>query len=181
MFHVPCYELRDERGFTLIELLVAIGLFAVVTSIAIGGFANALRSQRQAAALLSANSNVSLAIEQMGREMRTGYDFCVSASCSLSELIFKNARSETVTYRLNSGAIERQAVPSGGGIASFQAMTGENVNVTHLEFYLAGTQPNDGQQPRITITLGVAPKETSLTGNIVNLQTTVSSRLPLDT
>lgn len=63
-------------GFTLIETIIAIGLFSVLVAIGVGGFTTALRSERQAGSLLGAQSNVSLAVEQMAREIRTGYLFC---------------------------------------------------------------------------------------------------------
>ncbi len=67
---------RARGGFTLVELLVAIGLFAVIATIASGGFISALRTQRRVASLISAESNVTLVLEQMAREERTGYLFC---------------------------------------------------------------------------------------------------------
>jgi prepilin-type N-terminal cleavage/methylation domain-containing protein len=65
-----------RSGFTLVELLVAIALFSVVVAIATSGFVNALRTQRQVASLISTQSNVTLVLEQMAREVRTGYLFC---------------------------------------------------------------------------------------------------------
>lgn len=65
-----------KKGFTLIELIVTVALFAIIITIAVGGFTNAIRTQRQVSALISAQSNVSLALEQMSREIRTGYLFC---------------------------------------------------------------------------------------------------------
>lgn len=65
-----------RKGFTLIELLVTVGLFAIIITIAAGGFTNAIRTQRQVSSLISAESNVSLALEQMARQVRTGYLFC---------------------------------------------------------------------------------------------------------
>lgn len=165
-----------NKGFTLVELLVSIGLFSVITSIAVGGFVGVLRSERQAAGLLAANSNVSLSIEQMAREMRTGHRFCTLRSCLLSELNFENARGENISYRLENGAIERQV---NAGV--YQKITADNVDVKYLKFYLQGREVGDGEQPRITIALGVSSKEPGLSGNIANLQTTVSARLPLDT
>ncbi len=63
------------RGFTIVELLVAMGIFLIVVEIAVGGFVNALRAQKQVAALIAAEGNADLALEQMAREIRTGY-FC---------------------------------------------------------------------------------------------------------
>lgn len=165
-----------RAAFTLVELLVSIGIFAVITTIAVGGFVSVLKSERQVAGLLAANSNISLSIEQMAREMRTGYNFCTVRSCLLSELNFRNARGDDITYRLQSGAIERRVNSS-----PFQKITADNVDVKYLKFYLQGREAGDGQQPRVTIALGVAPKGVGLKENITNLQTTVSARLPLDT
>ena len=65
-----------RKGFTLIELMVTVGLFVIIITIAVGGFTNAIRTQRQVSSLISAQSNVSLALEQMARQIRTGYLFC---------------------------------------------------------------------------------------------------------
>ncbi len=65
-----------RKGFTLVELLVAIAVFAIVVTIASAGFVNALRTQRQVASLISTESNMTLVLEQMAREERTGYLFC---------------------------------------------------------------------------------------------------------
>lgn len=165
-----------KNGFTLVELLVSVGLFAVVVSIAVGGFVSVLRSQRQAAAFLAVNTNVGLAIEQMAREIRTGYGFCTYRSCQLSELGFINARGENITYRLANGGLERQV-----NDGAFQKITADNVEVKYVKFYLGGREANDGLQPRVTIALGVSPREAAISGNVFNLQTTVSARLPLDT
>lgn len=63
-------------AFTLIEILVAIGVFSVLVTIGVGGFANALHTQREVAGLIAARSNAAVALEQMAREIRTGYLFC---------------------------------------------------------------------------------------------------------
>ena len=66
----------NQRGFTLAELLVAIGVFSVLMAIGVGGFVHALHTQREVAALIASQSNASIALEQMAREIRTGYLFC---------------------------------------------------------------------------------------------------------
>jgi prepilin-type N-terminal cleavage/methylation domain-containing protein len=65
-----------SSGFTLVELLVAIALFSILVAIAAGGFVRALRTEREVASMMSAESNISIALEEMTREMRTGYLFC---------------------------------------------------------------------------------------------------------
>src|SRR5262249_39846319 len=70
------FWILDSSAFTLIELLVAIALFSTLVAIATGGFVNALRSERQASAMMAAESNVDIALEEMAREMRTSYLFC---------------------------------------------------------------------------------------------------------
>ena len=67
---------NNRMGFTLVEVLVAIGVFSIVVAIATGGFVSSLRTERQVASLISAQSNASLVLEQMAREVRTGYLFC---------------------------------------------------------------------------------------------------------
>lgn len=176
-----------KKGFTLIEVLVSIGLFAIIVTIAIGGLTRALRSQRQVASLLAASSNVSLVLEQMAREMRTGSGFFCdrdalgnpdpspSPSCFVrivNEIIFTNSSGEVVTYRLNNGAIERGIEGVG-----FDKITGDNVTVQYLNFLLLGSRNNDKFPPRVTIAIGVSPKEVTLADRVLSLQTTISSRL----
>ena len=90
---------KDSRhAFTLIETIIAIGLFSVLVAIGVGGFTTALRSQRQAGALLGAQSNVSVAVEQMAREIRTGYLFCHVPGVNSSTAISGACKPCDVTY-----------------------------------------------------------------------------------
>lgn len=160
---------HNRRGFTLIELLVAVSLFSIAVSIAAGGFVRALRTQRQLIALISANSSASLAIEQMAREMRTGFGFaCAGVVGTCSELTFTNARAESVTYLVTDGVLQRQA-----GAALPQPLTPANTEVGNLAFLLTD---DASHAPRITITMGVTAKSYGVEENVTNLQTTVSSR-----
>src|SRR6185369_6212596 len=107
------------RGFTLIELLVAVSLFAIAVAIAAGGFVRALRTQRQLIALISANSSASLAIEQMAREMRTGFGFgCTAVAGVCDQISFTNASGEEVRYYSEDGVLKR-----GTGTSTAQPLT----------------------------------------------------------
>lgn len=190
-----------KKGFTIVEMLVAIALFSIVTAIAVGGFTTALRTQRQVAALISVESNVSLAMEQMAREIRTGYLFCHNMSnnptctcaagggpnsCGVpptngnvvtTDLNFFNANSANIIYSLVPGtnALTRSDSDNGG---ISQAITGDTVAVKYLRFVITGNEEGDHWAPRITISLGVAPSSTdpAIANDVLNLQTSVSAR-----
>ncbi len=189
--------LNPSHGFTLVELLVAIAIFTIVVAIATGGFVTALRTQRQAAALIAAQSNASLALEQMAREMRTGYVFCTDPAgggdpstgapdtacfpgcskvgnvwtCS-GYIDFYNGQSAKIGYSLANGALTRSDANGP------QPITGDNVVVKYLTFTIFGNTEGDHWNPRITISMGVAPNsnDPALVNNVLDLQTSISSR-----
>ncbi|MEK7507619.1 MAG: type II secretion system protein [Patescibacteria group bacterium] len=164
-------------GFTLIELLVSVSVFIIIVTIAVGGFVGALRTQRQVAALISANNNVSLAIEQMAREIRTGRNFCdpecPSRGAGFSELKFYNARGEFITYRKSPGGGATIEKDDGSG---FKPITGQNALVWTLDFFLSGQDIDDDWPTRVTIAVSVSAKEHGVKEGAIRLQTTVSSR-----
>ena len=170
----------NDLGFTLIEIIISLSVFIIVVTIAVGGFVGALRSQRQGAALISPNNNVSLALEQMTREIRTGRNFCdplYSPPCSFDALKFYNALGELVTYKKNTGVgdfIERGVFD--GSTDVFERITGIGAFVWSLEFHLKGEDPADDLPTRVTITIGVSAKERGISEGVIRLQTTISSR-----
>ena len=121
------------------------------------------------------NSSLSIALEQMGKEIRTGRDFCINGnSCPSSNILsFENAKGRTVTYCLNGDAIKRNV---GSDCPSGQKITGDNVNVQYLTFIVFNNGGNSGYPPRVTMLVGANPKNQSASSYNVNLQTTVSSR-----
>ena len=151
-----------NKGFTLIELMVAVALFVIVVGIASAVFVQSLRAQRQVVALMAANDNASLTLEQVIREIRTGQSFSTSGS----HLDFDNVRGEAVSYQLNNGAVERNG----------QALTASSVKVHYLNFLLQGEVPGNGLSTRVTINLGVSSRG-KLEEFVTRLQTTISSRV----
>lgn len=154
-----------KNGFTFIELLVAITIFVVVVSIASGIFIQTLKTQQEIVSLMAANDNVSLTLEQMVREIRTGRQFRTNSRGDRLEFI--NARGEPVVYELSAKTIERDG----------QSLTSGNVKVNYLFFSLRGETPGDGLSTRVTINLGVGAVGRSVSGFKTDLQTSVAVRL----
>ena len=192
-----------KKGFTLVELLITVGLFVIIITIAVGGFTNAIRTERQVSSLISAQSNISLVLEQMSREIRTGYLFChtpgattPSSSCDDADpsdpvgtqcqvdpstntwtcpaLDFYDAESNHINYSWAGGQLMESI--NGGAPLS---VTGDTIAVKYLRFTLFGQTEGDNWPPRVTIAIGVAPSSTDqgVAGDVINLETTVSSRI----
>lgn len=187
---------RSTTGFTLIELLVAMSLFVVFVAIASGGFIRSLRTQRAIVALMAVNDNASLALEQMSREMRTGYNFCTKDQPFISvsegnflecarlpdnELMFVNASNDVVFYQWNGTAIRRGTLDSSFN-KTYENITGDNVLVRGFKVKLMGNKKGDEYPPRITISISVSPQSdiSYLKDIFTSVQSTVSSR-SLDT
>jgi prepilin-type N-terminal cleavage/methylation domain-containing protein len=192
-----------KKGFTLVEMLVTVSLFAIIITIAVGGFLNAERTERQVSSLISAQSNVSIVLEQMSRDIRTGYYFChapppgdysdtsvcddinnsSSSFCTVDpdssiltcpSLNFYAANGNEIKYSLDNGALTENINSS----TQPQSITGNAVFVRYLKFQLFGQTEGDHWPPRITISLGVAASSTdpAVMNDVFNLETTVSAR-----
>lgn len=159
-------NLIRQHGFTIIELIVAMGLFAILTAIAVAAFTRALRSERWLTAMMSVDANASIVLEQMAREIRTGYNF--PAEGPYTSLSFTSSQNEGtgVSYALDGdGAITRNGDP----------MTSGNVRVSMLNFFI--TQENPCDPWRVTIVIRVGQASVSDAEDDVPIQTTVSSRI----
>lgn len=158
---------NKERGLTMIELIVAVGIFSLVIGMTVGIFVLAISTQRRITALKNVNDNIRFTVESMGREIKTGKNFSSSAGL----LSFTNANNEAVVYRLNTNVVEKS---SDGGI-NYSAVTGPEVTINYLNFYLMGQSAGDGLEPRITITIGATSKVGNQSANL-KVQTTISER-----
>lgn len=158
---------NNESGLTMIELIVAVGIFSLVIGMISGIFVLALASQRRVIALRNVEDNARFTVEAMSREIRTGKTFS-SVGSSLS---FTNAKGEAIIYRLNNKMVEK----SFDGGATYSALTGAEVTIDYLNFYLMGQAAGDGLQPRVTITIGITGRVGNQSANLKN-QTTVSER-----
>lgn len=169
---------------------MGLSLFAVATGLIVGAFVQAVRTQRMVTSLMSVNSNASILIEQMARELRVGWGFeptdSPSSNCSgldqYDTLKFSRVRGESpivVTYQRNvAGGIDRG---EGDPPSSLATLTSPDVSVAKLCFvvqqWLNPTPGGDNGPWRITMFLTVGSSDPRLAGRMLALQTSVSSRV----
>ena len=160
-------------------------VFIIAITIAVGAFVQALRTQRIVNHMLSVNSNASLAIEQVAREVRTGYNFDLNnvpqGNCiggQEEELEFTNSRANSVFYREESDAITRmECVGSDCSGKTFQPLTASNIKVDRLCFTNTGSLVNGKDPWRITFFMTLGSSDPKLSGEVLNFQTTVAARI----
>ncbi len=162
---------RADPGFTLAELMVAMSVFIVVTTVAVGAYVQALRSERRLVTLVSVTNDVQTALEEMAREIRTGYLFTTSPAGGTLQFI--NADGTSTVYSVVGGILERDG----------EAITSENTRVDNLHFIVS--QDGSGHTAcypwRVVILLGIGAAGASQNVIPDQIQTTVSSRiLPKD-
>jgi len=174
---------QNKKGFSLIELIVSVALFTVILTASLGSLIVIIDVNRQTKAIKLVVNNLNLAMEGMSRDLRVGSNICRSASgtgaaCRTiatdgdQQLFFTTDAGETgSSFRLNANSIERR-IGTGG---DYLALTGSDVIVDDMRFFIRGIGLTDNVQPSVVI---------MLTGHIrqadqeveFNIQTTVSQR-----
>ncbi|GEM_PF-4161576 len=138
IFHKSRIRNRRKSGFTIVELLVATSLFIVVVTIASSLIIAATKTQRVILNFAGITQNTSLALEGMAREIRNTSSALVSQS-SINDIRFKVYNPDTgnvdvIVYSQGTyngiSYVQRQV---NGGSQVF--ITGDQANVTRLEFY----------------------------------------------
>ena len=141
-----------SRGYTLVELIVAVGLFALIMTLAAGAYLVMISVSRQTQAISIGIDNLAFALETMTRTIRTGTGYSCSAApgeavdCTNggSNFSVMSPGGAPTTYRLSGDAL----------IQNGTALTDPSVTVTSLTFYAYGTaKPPDTRQPMVVIVM----------------------------
>jgi prepilin-type N-terminal cleavage/methylation domain-containing protein len=142
--------LTTSRGYTLIELMVAVGLFALIMTLASGAYLMMISINRQTQNITAGINDLSFALETMVRSIRTGTGYnCGSPNCSSGDsFYFTNTSGASVSYDL-AGSTIQQVVD---GVIS-PLTDPVSVTVNSLTFYVSGTEkpPANYEQPHVTI------------------------------
>jgi prepilin-type N-terminal cleavage/methylation domain-containing protein len=175
-------------GFTLIEMIVSIALFSFVMVASTTVILSVIDANHKAQGLKITINNLSLAIENMARHLRTGKDYQVDGvkgNCSdpgVDGIRFTDQYGNDTRYRLNSGAVD--VFGGFGGMTDWFPITSADILIDRLCFYISGTGFGDTIQPRVLMTVGgVVSVSTAIgakekTTSRFDIQTFVSQRLP---
>lgn len=176
--------IRIENSFTLVELMVAMTIFIVFISIASAIFVNSLKTQKKINNLVEIADNSGLVIEQLVREIRTGYNFYEKLKNkevvnveNTTTLEFYNYQGKKVKYGFQENNGQGKIIKEVDGI--FYDLTPKDVDIDYL--YFTVKQYNHYCHPwRVTINFNVGSKKTDIKQKI-DLQASVSSRiLPIE-
>lgn len=198
------YELKTKKsnnaGYTIIETMIAISLFVVVVTAGMGALLNANLLHQKSQDFHSIMDNLSFIMEDMGRNLRTGYDYsCINsgaASSTLGSSVAKSGQNcwgiafepsaggnqwgyEIVSQTL-SGVTTYFIERSTDNGATWVQLTPNEVviDTANSNFSIVGAEPppGDNQQPFVIIRL-VGTITSQGTAIPFSLQTAVSQRL----
>lgn len=139
-----CIKNSDTRGgFTVIELLVAVSLFITFVTITVSLFNNVLITQRRLAKKMELTSSLGIVMEQIQREMRTGYGFSAMGVSNnptnpISFTSLATSPNSTVVFGLKGGAIVRASVVD---LSDSVTLTPSNVKIKALSFEVSAYKP----------------------------------------
>lgn len=148
-----------HRGYTLIELMVAVGLFALIMTLASGAYLVMIGINRQTQNITAGINDLSFALETMTRNIRLGYGYtCPTGTndctidASANNFSFNNEHDKLVKYSRDISAFAIQQEVDGDGVL-IPLTDSSAVKVTSLTFYVSGTGKLDNAQPHVTITV----------------------------
>ena len=168
---------KTSAGFTLLEMLVAVFIFTIVVTISAGAIVSITGVNRRAQALKTVVNNVNLAIDSISRDIRVGQSYnedvsgpglsCANPCDTLKLTISRGGVGENTIFGLDT--VGHHITRQRGG-ASSQNLTGDNISIDMLKFYVLSG-------PRVLITVsGHAIRDAVGQQNNFTIQTTVAHR-----
>jgi prepilin-type N-terminal cleavage/methylation domain-containing protein len=179
---------KNNKGYTIIETMIAISVFLVVVMVGMNTLLNASLIHTKSQNMRSIMDNLSFIIEDMSKNLRTGYDYhCIDDgvvtssnphSCaSGAGISFKTTLGDQWVYViLADGSIQKSV--SGGAAGTFTMLTPPEIKISSVSgFSVVGAEPppGDTRQPFIIIRLIGTITYKSITTPF-SLQTSVSQR-----
>ncbi len=177
-----------KRGFTLVEMLVAIGVFMSVMTVSVSALITVIDVNKRNQSIKTVVDNVSFALDEMSRNMRTGSDYrCYQPETNPCQTVVFQPYGYNGNYLYYK--FEQEPVSGEGNIqqcdtkissscptSGWQSITAPTdvVNIKSMNFWVFGTG-EEAKQPRVLIALSGAALTKTGTSSF-ELQTTVSQR-----
>jgi len=171
---------KFKCGFTLIEMVVAVSLFTVVVIISTGALMTIINANRKARSMQTVMDNLNFAMENMSRNLRTGYSY----ECGGSQGNCPNGKDNIVFIDQNGDSVEYEFLESDGlgsitisknGVTP-KSITSSEVDIDGLLFYVTGLDSSDKKQPLVTISISGTAGVKEETKTAFDIQTTISQR-----
>lgn len=202
-------HVQYQSGFSLIELLVSMTIFTIVMSMATSSLLVLLDANSKSQNMQALLNDLTIAIDSMTRELRTGYNFyCGSPAsepnagylplatevqdCSSGTYMSVVEAGGTFTSSLTGSATGRIEYYYDSadetlkrridGTEDWVRVSSENIRITELEFIVTGTDTTvagDNEQPSVTIFMAGEAGEVVDFDTSFVMQATVTQR-PID-
>ena len=186
-FHNFMYR-NTQNGFTLIEMLISVTVFTVVVTIATGSLVQVLAASRKVQAQNIVIGNLDLALENIARNVRLGFNFHCGdsgnrlfpadcASVGLDFLSFTAFNGTRTAFRHFGTRIEKSTNCASTGCSGWASITAPEIVVESMLFYVDGTTAGDNRQPRVLVNVqGIAGSKAPETATF-KVQTTITQRV----
>lgn len=192
-----------QKGFTLMEMLVAVSLFSIVSVIVAGSILSLIGSNTQTQAEQQALTALSFSLDNMTREIRTGFNyFCHngpfdSSPTNLGAMASTEKRdcinsANGIAFRESSRRLTTGCTGEGQDRVAFyydsvnqtimrkvcsrnaEPITPSNVRITNLQFFVTGT-PQLNEVGRNTLQPTVTVVVSALWPDVPNASTTIQT------
>ena len=146
---------KISGGFTIIETMVSVSLFLVIVMAGMGSLLNASLLHHKSADMRSIMDNLSFVMEDMSRNLRTGYDYIYSSNLGEIRISFvhqnedPNDNAKRWVYSINHNTKVIQRSTDNG--TSWVTLTPNEVKIDSTSSFTVTQGPNI--QPRVTIIL----------------------------
>lgn len=175
---------NSQAGFTLIEMIVAVALFSIVMLIAGATLMSLVYANRKAQALQSVMNNLNIALDDMVRNIRTGSgyncDAATGGDCSAGGNSFYftpfDAQGQE-EYLFGGNCLSGRICVEDPAGSTPEPITAPEVGIINMEFYVVGTSPGAGQQPKVLIAIQGEAGSQSAASTTFDIQATAVQRV----
>ena len=108
--------IKKESGYTIIETMISISLFIIIVMSGLGALLNANLLHQKSQGMRSIMDNLSFVMEDMSRNLRTGYNY----HCFVTGDVIPNTTSPVVSTP--------KSCPNGGWAIAFESGNGNPGN-----------------------------------------------------